>query len=242
MTKNIYLLVCNTILFFVNLQVTLRGYHLSHDAMRSSMEAVAHGTSAAIILFGYLFTYCHYDTALFGFSVLVTIVNTCVMLPPVLLVARVLRERDSSYISAPFAVMGAASCAFWGVYGLVIHSLPLYASNGVGLGLSVLQLLVVCCVPSSATAAATTTAAATATAAALADNRLSVSSGGDLGTHGSSVDRSSFGPHHRHWLFSVNELALHLTNPPPPSAAALTVDRPPRATSSSGSACACAAV
>ena len=54
--------------------------------------------------------------------------------------AKIIRERDASAISAPMYVVTVAGFALWKSYGVALKSWPLVASNLVSLGLSAMVL------------------------------------------------------------------------------------------------------
>jgi len=54
--------------------------------------------------------------------------------------AKIIRERDASAISAPMYVVTVAGFALWAAYGLGLGSWPLVASNAVSLALSAMVL------------------------------------------------------------------------------------------------------
>jgi len=50
--------------------------------------------------------------------------------------AKIIRERDASAISAPMYVVTVTGFTLWAAYGVGLHSWPLVASNLVSLALS----------------------------------------------------------------------------------------------------------
>lgn len=140
--KDVIVFVINGFLISINLQITLRAYRLASDAQKRQMEIIFQVCFWIIIFCGYVYLATDDITntsIVFGW--ICTIFNMTIFVPPLFLLNEIIKTKDSSSISAPFAIAGSISCGFWAFYGILINQYPMLIPNGFGCVLSLIQAL-----------------------------------------------------------------------------------------------------
>ena len=67
-----------------------------------------------------------------------TIVGTSIMLPQIY---KSIKTKSVSDISWGMLVLYFLNCLLWLIYGILISAVPLIATNGIALGISILQIV-----------------------------------------------------------------------------------------------------
>ena len=139
--KDIFVLVTNSLLLTINLQITLRAYKLSTEDLRNQMEMILHSFSWSIIIFAYIFAYEAFESTLFAFGIIAMLMNITIFIAPLIVIREVVTTKDSTKIYTPFAIAALMSCTFWSIYAAVIGNSNILVPNLIGGLLSTLQMI-----------------------------------------------------------------------------------------------------
>lgn len=138
--KDVIVFVINSLLFTINFQITIRAYRLASDKQKREMEMILHIFFWFTMILGYVYLGTQdLESTKVAYGWLCCFFNMTIFVPPLFLLNEIIRTKDSSTISAPFAIAGSISCGFWAFYGLLIQQYPMLIPNGFGCVLSIIQ-------------------------------------------------------------------------------------------------------
>lgn len=142
-TRNIYIFAANFTNVMVGMFYVLTGYMLSaSDSARQRIEIMTLAFLGMWSALGFAATQIADETS--RNSMMGATANVIVLLlfaSPLSTFANIIREKTAASINKPFALVQVLNCILWLAYGLSIADVYIWGPNAMGLGLGIIQIV-----------------------------------------------------------------------------------------------------